>query len=220
MDGVLKDSCTANIDIWKDCKMKKTALLTALLLSVCMLFCSCGQKEEQTEVTDISRKEVVSQENTNDTNAVDKEDTSKDDLVENEEENITDESKKTLEDIRDEIILSLGASDAAPLDADSASSIYGVDPEDMVQSAGFVVMAGTFPHEIIMIEASSSDAADRISDLFKVKLDSFTEQSKGYDAKNYALAQKCKVERNGNFVSLFLSPDCDQIKGIYSKYIK
>ena len=45
-------------------------------------------------------------------------------------------------------------------------------------------------------------------------------QSKGYDAKTYALAQKCKVERNGSFVSLFLSPDCEQIKGIYNKYIK
>ena len=197
--------------------MKKSALLTAVLLSVCIIFCSCSKKEEQTEITDISRKEVVSKENTENAAPTDNEDTLKD---ERNEEDITDESAKSLEDIREEIILALGASDAAPLDADSASSIYGVDPEDMEQAAGFVVMAGTFPHEIIMIEASSTDAADRISELFNIKLSSFTEQSKGYDAKNYALAQKCKVERNGNFVSLFLSPDCEQIKSIYNKYIK
>lgn len=196
--------------------MKKSALLTAVLLSVCIIFCSCSKKEEQTEITDISRKEVVSKENIENAAPTDNEDTPKDER----KEDITDESAKSLEDIREEIILALGASDAAPLDADSASSIYGVDPEDMEQAAGFVVMAGTFPHEIIMIEASSTDAADRISELFNIKLSSFTEQSKGYDAKNYALAQKCKVERNGNFVSLFLSPDCEQIKSIYNKYIK
>lgn len=182
-----------------------------------MAFCSCGQKKEQTEITDISRKEVVSKEDTVDTAPADNEEPPKN---AEKEENTTNESKKSLEDIREEIILALGASDAAPLDANSASSIYGVDAEDILQAAGFVVMAGTFPHEIIMIEASSSEAADRIANLFTVKLDSFTEQSKGYDAKNYALAQKCKVERNGSFVSLFLSPDCEQIKGIYNKYIK
>lgn len=194
--------------------MKRAFSVIPVLLLVCLLFTSCTEKQANREIEDISDKVVVYG-GSKDDKVLDE---IKDDTADAKEPE--EQTSKSLEDIRNEIISSIGAEDAAPLDADSASAIYGVDTADISQAAGFVVMAGTFPHEIIMIQAVSEEAASEVAELFETKLDAFTQQSKGYDAHNYALAQKCKVERNGNFVALFLSPDCEKIKGIYSKYIK
>ena len=106
------------------------------------------------------------------------------------------------------------------LDADAISSLYGIETSDMVQAVGFVVMEGTFPHEAVMVEAKNADAAVRVETLLKAKHTSFVEQSRGYDAENYALAQKCKVVRNGNYISMFLTPDYEDMRAVYKKYIK
>ena len=106
------------------------------------------------------------------------------------------------------------------LDAGAISSLYGIESGDMVQAVGFVVMEGTFPHEAIMVEAKNAEAAARVENLLKVKHTSFVEQSKGYDAENYALAQKCKVVRNGNYISMFLTPDYETMQAVFKKYIK
>ena len=104
------------------------------------------------------------------------------------------------------------------LDASAICSLYGIDASDVKDAAGFVVMAGTFPHEVVMVEAKDEAAAQRAEELLKAKHSAFVEQSKGYDAENYALAQKCKVERKGNRISMFLSPDYAVMNSVYYKY--
>lgn len=127
---------------------------------------------------------------------------------------------KTLAEIRSLITADIGAAGAAELDAEAMSSIYGFNTAHIAEAAGFVLMEGTFPHEVIMVKGKDAAATAALEALLKVKLESFVEQSKGYDPENYALAQKCKVEKKGNYVALFLSPDCEQIKTTYEKYIK
>lgn len=124
-----------------------------------------------------------------------------------------------LNSVRSEIKSRVGASDAMDLDINAICSLYGIDASGVKDASGFVVMAGTFPHEVVMVEAKDAASASGIEAMLKVKHDSFVEQSKGYDAENYALAQKCKVERRGNHLAMFLSPDFEAMTSVYSKYI-
>ncbi len=209
----------------------------ALILSVGVSLFGCGNKETAVKkpVENISReeKEVKQPEE----KKADTEEDNSDEQKEESKENEKDESKQDaqpvkepevkneapavkLGSIRSEIKSSLAISDAADLDADSISGLYGINPSDIKDAAGFVVMAGTFPHEVVMVEAKDASAADRIESMLSAKHQSFVEQSKGYDAENYALAQKCKVVRKGNQLSMFLTPDYETMQGVYNRYIK
>ena len=43
---------------------------------------------------------------------------------------------------------------------------------------------------------------------------------KDYLPKEYAVLQKCKVERDGNFVALIVSPQYKTLEQIYQKALK
>ena len=137
-----------------------------------------------------------------------------------EEGNKVPEGSTDLVKITDEIKTAIKAKDTLDFNANSMKVLYGIEAEDMKQCAGFSLMEGTFPHEIVMIEASSDEAAKKIEAAFNVKIESFATQSKNYDAKNYELAQKCKVIKNGRYFAMFLTPEYDTAKSVYSKYIK
>lgn len=125
-----------------------------------------------------------------------------------------------LSEVRSEIISKVSISDAMLIETSAMAKLYGVSESDVKQSAGFVTMSGTFPHEIIMIEAVDSSSADDIANALSKKLNEVLNQSKSYDAKNYELAQQCRVNRKGNYVSLFLSPDHEAMLSVYNSYIK
>lgn len=225
--------------------MKKIVLVITLILALSSVFIACGKTDEKeietltrdTLVTDdeiVSSAETKNDENeSDDEKQVEKEQESVSEepvlKTENEPENakqeddtVSDEPIQkhdvTLDAIRSEIKTAVGAFDAMDLDISAISGLYGINPSDIKDAAGFVVMAGTFPHEVVMVDAIDEQAAVRIESLLGVKHASFVEQSKGYDADNYALAQKCRVQRLGSRVSMFLSPDYAVMNGIFAKY--
>ena len=126
----------------------------------------------------------------------------------------------SLSEVKDEIKKTIGATDALDFNDNAVEMLYSIKKEDVKQFAGFSVAQGTFPHEIVMIEAANEEAGQRIEKAFEAKISSFAEQSKNYDAENYALAKKCKVQKNGNYFAMFLSPDYEDILGIYEKHVK
>lgn len=126
----------------------------------------------------------------------------------------------SLSRIRSDIIGKEGISDAMMLESEAMANLYGIDESKIKQAAGFVTMSGTFPHEIIMIEASDGQSAAAVETALKNKLNEVLEQSKTYDAQNYELAQQCRVNKNGNFISLFLSPQQADMLKIYNSYMK
>lgn len=206
--------------------MKKSIIIAFLV--VALVFASgCGKSEEKSEkqIENITREEKIDEKDIarNEPQGAAESETAQEATQGGEEENneVASQSKEAnLNEIRSEIKNAVAASDAMDLDADAISSFYYVDSADIKQAAGFVVAAGTFPHEAVMIEAVDSAAADRIEKLLKTKHEAFLTQSKGYDASNTALAQKCKVERYGNHISMFLTPDFEVMKTIYTKYVK
>lgn len=199
--------------------MKKSLLLLALVLMLAFVFAGCGEDKPK-EIENITRQEKKVTEEKETAPEAEGEKESKEEPEEPQKEEEPKTETKTLAQINAEIKSAVSASGALDLDASAISSLYGAEMGDMVQAVGFVVMEGTFPHEAVMVEAKDSAAASRVEALLKAKHSSFTEQSKGYDAENYALAQKCRVERRGNHISMFLTPDFEAMRAIYTKYIK
>ena len=129
------------------------------------------------------------------------------------------ENKVDLAAVRTAIVDQLGLTDPLNLDTDALNNLYGIDPSLVAQSASFTVAAGTFPDEVIMVEAVSDEAVASIQEKLQSRLDEVLVQSQSYDAENYKAAQSCQVRVNGRFVSLILSPKQADIAAIYASYV-
>ena len=129
------------------------------------------------------------------------------------------ENKVDLAAVRTAIVDQLGLSDPLNLDTDALNNLYGIDPSLVAQSASFTVAAGTFPDEVVMVEAVSDEAVATIQEKLQSRLDEVLVQSQSYDAENYKAAQSCQVRVNGRFVSLILSPKQADIAAIYASYV-
>ena len=129
------------------------------------------------------------------------------------------ENKVDLAAVRTAIVDQLGLTDPLNLDTDALNNLYGIDPSLVAQSASFTVAAGTFPDEVIMVEAVSDEAVASIQEKLQSRLDQVLVQSQSYDAENYKAAQSCQVRVNGRFVSLILSPKQADIAAIYASYV-
>ena len=66
-------------------------------------------------------------------------------------------SRVDLAAVRTDIQTQLGITDALPLETDALLNLYGIDSSWVAQSASFVTMAGTFPDEVILVEAVDED---------------------------------------------------------------
>lgn len=224
--------------------MKKTFIIILAVLA--LAFAGCSEKSTEKEDTPITENITREQEATEEipetteekeeapeNQTEEKTDTKEEEKSDTKEEEKNDTKKEIVESekevapaqvnlsaINSEIKNTVSASGAMDLDADAISNLYGILPGDISQAAGFVVMEGTFPHEAIMVEAKDSAAAERVEALLKEKHAAFKEQSKGYDAENYDLASRCRVERKGNHISMFLTPDFEAMRAVYLKYVK
>lgn len=120
-----------------------------------------------------------------------------------------------LSQVRDAVLQELGEEAPFLIETDALMNLYGIEPQWVASSASFVTMDGTFPHEVIFVEAADLDAADEIRGKLQNRLDEVLVQSKTYDAENYAAAQACTVTVDGPYVCLILSPEYQQITELY-----
>lgn len=104
------------------------------------------------------------------------------------------------------------------LQTESLLDLYGINAEDVAESACYTTMDGVFPEEVIMVKATDQDALARIEEKMNTRIDAVKVQSQNYDAENYAIAQKCEVQKNGNYIAMFLSPEYDTLTQIFNSY--
>lgn len=104
------------------------------------------------------------------------------------------------------------------LETDALKNLYGIEADDVQQSASYVTMSGTFPDEIILVQAVDEKAAERIQSALKARLSEVMVQSQSYDPDNYVAAQKCTVTVNGTYVALILSPEQESLRAVYDEY--
>lgn len=120
-----------------------------------------------------------------------------------------------LSEVRDAVLQGLDAEMPFMIETDALLDLYGIEGQWVASSAGFVTMNGTFPDEIILVEAVDANAAQMVREKLENRLAEVLVQSKTYDAENYAAAQACTVRVDGCYVSLILSPEYQQVSEIY-----
>ena len=121
--------------------------------------------------------------------------------------------------VRADIISQLSIADPLNLETDALLNLYGIDASLVAQSASFVTMSGTFPDEVILVEAVDEAAAATIQEKLQNRLNEVLVQSESYDPDNYKAAQSCQVRVNGLYVSLILSPKQADIAAVYATYV-
>ncbi len=133
---------------------------------------------------------------------------------------VEEASTVPLSGVQEEIISSLGITEYSDIEPKRLLDLYGIEEADFTQSAAFVTISGTFPHEAIMIEAVDEAAAERITEKLQNRLDEVLNQYKNYDAESYDMAKACSVDTSGLVVSLFLSPDHAEMSKILADALK
>lgn len=123
-----------------------------------------------------------------------------------------------LTEVRAAMLEAQGAEEPYLLETDALKNLYGIEAGDVAQSACFVTMSGTFPDEIILVQAVDGKATERIQSCLETRLNEVKVQSQTYDPDNYAAAQKCTVTVDGTYVALILSPAQESLRAIYGGY--
>ncbi len=178
--------------------MKK---LICVLLSVLMLvsLCACTGDGEQTDNTSSSPESTSST---------------------NEPESSEVQKEIKLSDIKEKIISETNAENPIDVTSERLTELYGIESADVAESACFVTSNGTFPEEVIMIKSKGDDAQKRIAELLEARIADVKVQSENYDAENYALAQKCKVITEGDYVAMFISAQHEKMESIFFESVK
>ncbi len=97
---------------------------------------------------------------------------------------------------------------------------YGIDSADVKQFAAYVDSTGIKGDEIIFLEGKDSDAAKRIKEKLDARYKNKENEMKDYLPEEYAVLKKCGVNQNGNYVSMIVSPQYEELNAIYNAAIK
>ena len=122
--------------------------------------------------------------------------------------------------VKAQILADVKPADPLELSTDRLTELYGIATEDVKNSACFITLDGTFPDEVVIVEAANSAAADRIAQKLEQRLADVTNQAQNYDADQFALLKKCKVQRVGNCLALFISAENATMQEIFANAAK
>lgn len=98
---------------------------------------------------------------------------------------------------------------------------YLIDPEDVKDFSAMVARNSTQSiNEFVIIEAVDSDAAERVSSWLQIRLDGQMGLCQSYSPEFVAILEKCKVEINGNFVSMIICENATEVREHYNTFFK
>ena len=98
--------------------------------------------------------------------------------------------------VTDEIIASLSIASPLNVPAERLLALYGI---------------------AVIVKAVDPAAAGRVEARLNARLDSVMGQAQNYDPESFAIAQQCRVQKNGNYVALFISPQHEAMEQIFDK---
>ena len=100
-------------------------------------------------------------------------------------------------------------------DADALDRRYGITEDMATEFAGGVNSSGTNQEEIVLVKATDDESAKAIKEKLDKRYESKLAQNKNYNPEQAAMTEKCKVERNGLYVSMIVSPEHETIEKIF-----
>ena len=117
--------------------------------------------------------------------------------------------------LKDQMLQKFNVTDSVEFNSDLLLNMYGIKAEDVEAVSGYMTLDGVFPQEVIMIKATGEQGKEAVISALNKRIAEVKVQSENYDAKNYALAQKCKVESDGLYVTMFLSPNVEEMTNMF-----
>ena len=190
--------------------MKRILSITVALLLLMLALAACGGNSEEpaeTESTEVTETTEEPAETTEEPAEPAEE-------VEEAAETVAETSD--LMALANQMIQEAGITDAIPVSAEALTNVYGLDPAQIVAAAGYnAASGGAFPQEIVLVQASSADNAAAVAQAFTNRLSDIAAQAESYDPDSLALAQKCSVVTNGDYVGLFFSEHYDQFVDLF-----
>lgn len=94
---------------------------------------------------------------------------------------------------------------------------YGIDSADVKRFAACVDSTGTKGDEIVLIEGRDDDAASRVQEKLETRYKQKSVEMKDYLPEEFAVLKKCRVARNGRYVSMIVSPQHEELEKIYEE---
>ncbi len=186
--------------------MRKTVILLTAILLTSIAFCACSNNGNTSEPSkDIS---VVSQP------SVDESKSSSENSESSTESSLL---KDTYAEIQEQVTL------PEMVDLNSTKKLdryYGIQEEDVADYAGGINNSGVQQDEIVLIKATSEEAAERIVAALQTRYDAKYSENENYNAEQAAMIKACKVEKDGLYVSMIISPDAEKITKIYKEAIQ
>ena len=124
-------------------------------------------------------------------------------------------AQRDIVDLKNKMLEKFNVTDSVEFSADLLLNMYGITASDVEEVSGYMTLDGVFPQEVIMIKATSESGKQAVISALNKRIDEVKVQSQNYDAENYALAQKCKVESDGLYVTMFLSPNVEEMTNMF-----
>lgn len=106
------------------------------------------------------------------------------------------------------------------LGKDNLLQNYGIDPESVKQFAVYIDSTGLKGDEIILLEAKDEEAAKTVKQMIDARYQQKENTMKSYQPEEYAMLKECKVQQNGNYISLIVSPQHEELEKIYNEAFK
>lgn len=125
-----------------------------------------------------------------------------------------------LEEVMSQISSQVTLGDMMDYSKEDLKGAYGINPEDVKQSVAKVASDGLSADEIVMIEAVDSDAAVRIREKLQDRYQAKANENINYNPTEYAVIQKCSVQREGNFVTMFISDDAAKMTSTFESALQ
>ena len=126
----------------------------------------------------------------------------------------------SLNDIREEMISSMGEADPIRIGTDYLYVLYGIPAEDLAESAAFMITRSVFADEVILTKAVDEAALGRIKEMLDARLTAAQDQSRDYDPESFATVSKSKVETKGLYAWLIISFAQDELGEIFTSHLK
>ena len=103
------------------------------------------------------------------------------------------------------------------LTADNLMPQYGIDSADCTQFAVYIDSTGLKGDEIVLLEGVDADAASRLKEKMDERYRQKENTMKDYQPEEFAMLKECKVEQQGTYVSMIVSPQHEELEEIYAK---
>lgn len=125
-----------------------------------------------------------------------------------------------LNDVMAEMGKSSQLDDMVPLTENDLSDYYGIEIDSVKQFAAKVHGSGIRSDEIVLIEAVDPENAQSIKEKLELRYQSKINENASYNPTELAVVEKCKVNINGNYVDMIISPEVETLSEIYNNSFK